>query len=283
MNPTRLVRARKVWLLLLLAALLGVLSLAACGTSSRGATPTATPDANAILQQAANADYTDVTFNLTLTTTASGQTINGTGSGAITKSPARAQLTLTIPITANGQTTQIKVETVADSATKTLYTHTTTNGIVGRWTKSSLSNGSSSGTSVDVNSLTSVAAYANAKVIGSETLDGVAVWHLQANPGTAPAATATAVATIATTKTATPTKTPTKTPTVSAASATKTAAAGATQTAIANATTVDIFIRKDNSRPVKISSHVAITGANTDVVLTFTQYNSGVTITLPKV
>ncbi len=282
MNSTRLVRARNVWLLLLLAAMLGVLSLAACGTSSRGATPTATPDANAILQQAAKVDYTDVTFDLTLSTTLLGQTVNGTGSGALTKSPERAQLTLTIPITANGQTTQIKVETIADSATKTTYTRTTTNGVVGRWTKTT-STSSSSGSNVDVTGLTSLNAYANVKLIGSETIDGVAVWHIQATPGAAPTTTATAAATAATTKTATPTKTPTRTPTVSAASATKTAVAGATQTAIANATTVDIYIRKDTSYPVKIAAHVALSSGNTDVVLTFTKFNSGVTITLPKV
>jgi len=281
MNPTRLVRARKVWLLLLLAALLGVLSLAACGTSSRGATPTATPDANAILQQASQATYTDVTFDLTITTTVLGQTVNETGSGAMTKNPPRAQETLTIPVTLNGKTTQTKIETITDSTTKTTYTRTTTNGVVGRWTKS-VTNSSD----FVASDLTSLDSYTNAKVIGSETLDSVAVWHLRASPGTAPAATATTAATTttpATTKTATPTKTPTKTPTVSAASATKTAVAGATQTAIANATTVDFYIRKDNSRPVKMASHVAITGANTDAVRTFTQYDSGVTITLPRV
>lgn len=280
MIPTRPARLRTSWLLLTAGLLvtLATFALAACGTSTQVATPTATPDASAILQQASQTNITDASFTLTLATTIGAQAINGTGAGAVTKTPARVQLSLTIPVTAGGTTTQITSETVTDAATHTVYSRTTLNGVVGKWTKSTSSANSSS--SVDVNGLTSLTSYQNAKVIGSETIDGVAVWHLQATPGTAPTATTTA------TTSATPTKTPkisSSAATKTAVAATKTAVAGATQTAITNATTVDIYIRKDNSYPVKIASHVAVTGANTDVTLTFTKINSGVTITLPNV
>jgi hypothetical protein len=284
MNSMRIARLRAIWLALL-AATLGALALVACGTT----TQVATPDANAILQQASQVNITDATFDLTFAGPISGRAVNGTGDGTFTKNPKRTQYSLTIPVTANGTTTQIKVETITDTATKTDYTQTTTNGVAGKWTKSP-----STSDSLNADDLTDFTTFSNAKVIGSETLNGVAVWHIQAKPGVAPTATATAHATTGATttattkagtptKTATPTKTPTKTPTISPASATKTAVVSATQTATANATTDDIYIRKDNSYPVKVAEHVAITGAATDTVFTFTKFNSGVTITLPKV
>jgi hypothetical protein len=85
-------------------------------------------------------------------------------------------------------------------------------------------------------------------VIGAETINGVAVWHIRADlPITA----------------ATPTSR-TATPTPTAPS------------------TTDIYIRQDNDYLVKTIVHTTGTTPS-DVTLTVTKYDSGVTITLPRV
>lgn len=250
--------------------LLALLAVAACGTATAQTNVTPSPSAAAILQQASAASFTDISFTLTRATTAQGQTVTSTGTGKATKSPQRTETSLTTPTTVNGKTVQVLVETISDTATKTVYTRKTTNGVAGKWIKSTLGSSSSS-SSVDVSALMSFDAYQNATLTGAETMDGVAIWHLQASPASAAAPASTAT-----------TQTPTaKTPTVSAASATKTAVASATQTAITSGSMVDIYIRKDNSQLVKVTSHVP-GSSGADVTLTVTHYNSGVTIDLPK-
>jgi hypothetical protein len=238
-----------------------MLVFAACG---QPAAPTTTlPSAATLLQQATKADYHDVTFTIAFTITTQGQTVTGTGSGEATKTPERMQAQLQFPITLRGKSMQFAFDTITDMTTNATYTKITgVPGVSTRWTKSSLTSGGAS--PIDVNSLTDYGTLQNAKTIGAETIDGVAVWNVQ---GTAPAATPTPAK-----ATATPTKTP---------KATATAAATASPTAAAEPTTVDVYLRQDNSYPVKATVQMAGSTPGT-VTLTFTKFNSGVSITLPK-
>lgn len=177
--------------LALTVALMGLLSLAACGADQQsGTTDSAgSSDAVAILQQASHAGYADVTFSLTFTSTASDQKLAGGGSGKLTKSPARAQVSLTLPVTVSGAIEQATVETITDTATSAVYSRTTIHGTTSKWTKASSNN---SGTAADVNALTSLTTYQNARLLGSETVNGVSAWHIQANPARKAGATTAA-------------------------------------------------------------------------------------------
>lgn len=244
--------------LVLASVLLSVLALGACNTPL-AAIPAATPTPNAatILQRAAKAKYQDVTFSFAFSTADEGQTITGTGTGAITKNPERMQMTMSFPLTLLGQTETLTLDLVTDVATHTTYSRVEgLAGIPSTWTKSDASDASAAGSvsPIDVTSFTDFTSYTNAKLVGSDTLDGVAVWHLQATP-----------------------------PAQGDASAQSTSITQSTATAgmpTAASLAVDIYIRKDNSYPMKLSAHV---GGSTpvDMTITFTKYNSGVTITLP--
>ena len=101
-------------------ALLAMLALAACGGSSGlGAkpTPTATPDAATILQKAKEVQYPDIEFTMTLSGTAVGTSVNGTGSGTVTTSPKRAKITLSF--TVSGQ--QLTIDGIIDEDSNTMY------------------------------------------------------------------------------------------------------------------------------------------------------------------
>ena len=144
MYSHQLARQRKS-ALAVAAGLLGVMALAACNTPLAGA-PTGgqTPNAAAVLQQAATANYQDVTFALNFSATASGETITGTGTRAVTKNPERAQITIAFPLTLLGQTENLTVDVITDAATNTTYTRI--GGIAGvpaTWTKSDTSAASS--------------------------------------------------------------------------------------------------------------------------------------------
>ncbi len=148
------------------------------------------------------------------------------------------------------------MDVITDAATNTTYTRI--GGIAGvpaTWTKSDTS-AATSVSPVDVSGVTDFTTDTNAKLVGAETLNGVAVWHIQATPPADSSAT-------------TPTTLPTQTPTTA-------------QTPATTSATVDIYIRQDNYYPLKLTMHE---GGDTPVDLTvnFTKFNSGVTITLPTV
>jgi hypothetical protein len=231
--------------------LLALLTLAGCGVPllSAGPTPTPTPppDPATLLRQASTADWRDVTFTISFNANELGQAVNGTGSGKATKSPQRVELHLTLPLTIEGTTSQIAIDEVVDSATSTAYSRIS--GIPGlpssgQWTKSPINAAISSGSPVDPTSITNFSGLQNAKLIGAGTLNGVAVWHIQA-----------------------------------------------TQTQAGTTATTDIYIRQDNHYPLKVTAHATVastpdatnTATTTDATILFTQYNSGVTITLPTV
>jgi hypothetical protein len=248
-------RPRRHWLALIagIVGLLALLALAGCGVPLIGAgptpTPTPPPDPATLLQQASTADWRDVTFTLAFNGTELGQTVNATGGGKATKNPQRVEVNLTLPFTLAGTTAQITIDEIVDFPTSTAYSRI--GGIPGvpnpgQWTKSPISAASSTGSPIDPTTITDFTKTQNAKLIGAETLNGVAVWHIQG---------------------------------------TETDAASGTSA------TTDIYIRQDNHYPLKVTVHSTTTstpgttaGAGTsDITILFTQYNSGVTITLPTV
>ncbi len=235
--------------LMAIVGLLAVLALAACGATGAQAKTTPTPNASDLLQQASKASYKDMTFTLAFTMTIQGQTVAGTGSGKATTTPSRFDELMSFPLTANGKTLHVTVEVIADMSANTGYVRYT--GIPGHttnWTKMSLPNLTAS-TGVDYSSLNSFDSFQHVTLIGADTINGVAVWHIQADlPMTA------------------------STPT-SKASATPTPATPAS---------ADLYVRQDNDYLVKMVEHM--TGATPGVMtLTVTQYDSGATITLPKI
>lgn len=251
-KPIAIARTRRRIILpsALIAFVLLAIGLVGCGAPNLGAKATATPDAATILQRAATATYKDATFTLTFSSAILGTTTNGTGSGALTKSPERAKITLSVPFTLEGTTSNVTFDIVVDKATDSTYTRITGLPSVGgislgsdQWTKTSTSAAAGS-SPVDVSSLIDVDKMKDAKLIGVETLDGVQVYHLRS---TGSSATATADATPTTAD-----------------------------------TTTDIYIRTDNYRVQKITAHTAGTTPS-DTTLAFTAYDTGVTIDLPQV
>jgi hypothetical protein len=163
-------------------ALFGMLALSACGVGGLGAsaTPTATPTAAMILQQAKQAKVTDATFTMTLNGTTSGTTFTGTGSGKLTTNPSRSDITFNL--TAAGL--QIAFEMITDDATNTTYTKYTSPAILAsdKWTKAASGAG---GSPVDTSSFTNYGDLANVTLVGKDTVNGEAVWHLKGSSSSA--------------------------------------------------------------------------------------------------
>jgi hypothetical protein len=252
-KPTTTARTRRRIILpsVLISFVLLTAALSGCGALNLGsAKPTATPDAATILQRAATASYKDATFSLAVSTAIAGTTTTSTGTGALTKSPERAKITLNIPFTLEGTTNSVTFDIIVDKATDSTYTRIPGLPSVGgvplgsdKWTKTTTSSDASD-SPVDVSSLIDVDKLKDAKLIGVETLDGANVYHLQSTGSTS-------------------TTTEGSTPTTSDS-------------------TTDIYVRTDNYRVQKISSHSTGDTA-ADVTLTFTAYDTGVAIDLPQV
>lgn len=171
--------SRRQWrwagLPLLLGALVA-LALTGCGiTSPIGAKPTATPNAQTILQRAQAVQINDLSFKMTLDSTFAGTAATGSGTGTVTKSPQRVQLSLTL----NSGSTSFTLQEIADVATSTAYTKISGLDLPGfsgdKWTKSSLGTMQSL---FDTSQLTDYSKIQNAKLAGAETLNGTTVWHL---------------------------------------------------------------------------------------------------------
>lgn len=168
-------RLRALWLLLAL--LLGALVIAGCGVSGAGgiggAAPTATPSASAILQKASAFKLTSGDIAMTFNGTSDGKTITGTFDDKMTQNPKRADITFTF--TSDGQ--QFQGETISDDATNVTYTKLTQPAILdtGKWIKSA---GSGTSSVIDPSTFTDFSSAKNAKLVGAETVNGIAVWHL---------------------------------------------------------------------------------------------------------
>ena len=169
-------RHTAAWLPVASLALFGMLALSACGVGGLGAsaTPTATPTAAMILQQAKQVKVTDATFTMTLNGTTSGTTFTGTGSGKLTTNPNRSDVTFNL--TAAG--VQIAFENITDAATNTTYTKYTSPAFLAsdKWKKSTSGAG---GSPIDTSSLTNYGDLTNVTLVGKDTVNGEAVWHLK--------------------------------------------------------------------------------------------------------
>lgn len=159
---------------LLPALLLGVLAVAGCGISGvGGSAPTAVPNATTILQKASDFKITSADLAMTMNGTADGKTISGTFEEKLTTNPKRSDVTYTF--TSDGQ--QFQGETISDDATNASYTKLTQPAILntGKWIKSS---GTGSAAIVDPSTFTDFKDVKNAKLVGTDNVNGVAVWHL---------------------------------------------------------------------------------------------------------
>lgn len=167
--------------------MMGVLALSACGIGGSGkASPTATPDAAQIVAKVKALQFKDATFTFTMNITTSGQTVNGTGSGKITKSPDRSDLQFSFPLTVAGSSFNVQGETITDgSTTYTKLSSTpdipgfTTNGM---WTKSDSGAGSTAGSIFGGGTSQFgdfIGSLSGGTLVGAETVDGVQVYHLK--------------------------------------------------------------------------------------------------------
>jgi hypothetical protein len=194
-------RRLAVWLLPAL--LIGVLGLAACSTSTSTQTqptPTPTLTAQQILQNAGAVDLKDYAFTFAGTETATGQTLNLNGSAQYTKSPLRLEMQVTLPYSG----AQLSASLIVDVSTSTVYIKFGQNSLgipANVWYKGSTSGtlGSFSSIASQLSSSISVNDIKNPTLVGSETINGVAVWHVRGTtstgatptPGTTPATSAT--------------------------------------------------------------------------------------------
>jgi hypothetical protein len=173
-----------MWLGSMLLAM-GTVGLAGCSGLSAvsTATPTATPSAATILANAVAVQETqikDVEFSVNMNLTSNGTAISGNLSGTETASPNRTDLVVT-NLTAAGA--QFSGEIITDTASNAVYLKFTSSSIpeipIGEWIKTS---GASSLNPLPINptQVSNLSQLTGATLKGSEVLDGIKVWHLQA-------------------------------------------------------------------------------------------------------
>ncbi len=200
--------------------------------------------ASEILSMAQSAQLKDATFTLSIvppsgtSTGSSGLPLSLSGAGTLTTTPARDDITFVITVSG----TEVNVEEIIDGTT--IYLKLPAQA---KWLKGGLSSAIGSPRVLDYARLNDV------KVIGPQTLNGAATYHLSANVAS------------------------TGTPVVGSSSA----------------ETEDLWIRADDHFPQRIIEHVAgsISTSNSSVPFTlsgsydfkvdFTAWNTGATIALP--
>jgi hypothetical protein len=167
----------------------GVMLLIGCtapGVAVSGAS--SPPSAQTILHKVQQAQFKDATFSLSFTGSFSGTSGTGTGTGKITKHPERSDISLTVPV--EGQ--PVTLEVITDVATSSEYSKITNSPIPGfgdQWIQSPLGSSSTSSSLVDTSQITSyLNGLTNVRLVGSETIDGTAEWHIK---GTTTQSTAT--------------------------------------------------------------------------------------------
>jgi hypothetical protein len=216
-------------------ALAGVLALAACGsptsntsgTSSSSGTSTAsgTSEAQAILTKTKQANLKDATFTVNQTITTTQGTVNSTGDGKMTTSPFSQDLTLSS--SAGGQHQQTEVIT----KNTTVYAKPAGQA---KWTEVS----GAAAAAMASPALNDIATLPGATLVGTETINGVTVYHLRG-----------------------------------------------TGTRSANGQTVpyheDLWVNKVNGEPVKVVYHATASQGTADTTVSFTAWNTGVTIEQP--
>lgn len=142
---------------------LSLFLLAACAAPGGAVGPTPTPDGATIAQRVQNADIKDATFDMSLSMSQQGQTIDATGKGTLTRNPGRFSFTGNASVA--GQ--QVALDIITDDATKTTYTRIPM--LSDKWSKSATTSSSEFG-NLDIK---------NAKLIGTETVNGTVCYHLQ--------------------------------------------------------------------------------------------------------
>lgn len=239
--------------------------MSGCALSPAKATPTGTPslDAKTVLQRVAQASFQDVTFTFA-DNWSQGQQAPITGDGAFTTSPRRWRMTEILRFQSSCHPTtgdQTTSERVIDEASNTTYMRVSGGSDPmnnckavggGAW---SASPGAAPNTSiVDVTGLARIApeSLATARNIADETRNGVGVYHLQISASTTHDTHGTPITTT---------------------------------------TTNDIFVRRHTAYVTEIITRVVTTfdvgPANlrntSTTMVTFTAYDTGVTIDLPHV
>jgi hypothetical protein len=165
---------------------MGALALAGCSitpmASRSTATTTATPTGATILEAAVHAQKTqtkDVEFSMNTDLTTSGTTISGQLTGTETSSPKRVDIVIT-NFTVAGL--QFAGEIITDAATSSIYVKFTSSNIAeipqGQWIKTRAGS-SSNPLPIDPVQFSDLSQLKGVTLKGSETLDGIAVWHLQ--------------------------------------------------------------------------------------------------------
>lgn len=251
--------------LMLIAAFAGVFAL----QRQHAKQPPSTSNAAAILAKAADAPLNDASFTMTakfggtMGATTTAFTMKGTGT--TTRVPFRMDVNLQIDLGIGSAT---NIEEIVDNSG--LYmkmpTFTGTQSASKPWFKLAL--GGASGLGIDGNNYLDFHKLTNGKLIGEEIINGQKTWHLRAafNNTNAPFSPSEA--------------------------ATATAVAG--KAGIANfAVTEDVWIIEANSFPAQLTIHEGVntvakqanSAAPADVAvdetMTFTAWNSGITIALP--
>lgn len=234
--------------------LVGSLAFAACGPStpatapkpSPSATATQLPQVLAILDRVESANMRDAHVNINASANTQNGNVSTMSTGAMTFNPFQADLMTTgtylaQPLNAeevvSGDTLWVKS---ADSSTWHAYS-------LDQLTASS---------AIDPSSFSpaQLVALANARLVGTETNNGVQVYHLQASG----------------------------TKTIS-----QLTGAGALLGSLGSDTnqpvtyTADLYVRTDNYLPVEFQAHATATGTTADVTAIFSAWNMGVTITPP--
>jgi hypothetical protein len=182
--------------------------------------------------------------------------------GEETLHPRRNQMDMTITIDGMnipGAATNLSDTVIVDYASQTLYMKMSGSplGSSGQWYKMSLA--ALSGLGGDTSLYMDYSKLKDAKLIGSETINGVAVWHLRAKE-----------------------QVNSMLPSSSGVSA----GSGGGQAVDVNATS-DYYFRQDNYRPVKVviaatETSAAFSAATVKGEMDFTAFNTGVSIALPK-
>jgi hypothetical protein len=148
------------------------------------AKPTATPTAQQILAHAKSAKLTDETFTLTMQTPEQATpqptpsitgSINATATGKATSNPERVAMSMSMTVAG----TTIAFDEVFDGPTKSTYIKITAPASLATntWQKNPVGSDLFSASSMQL--LPSYDKVTNPKLVGSEQLNGVSVWHVQ--------------------------------------------------------------------------------------------------------
>ncbi len=183
---------RVVWLLAVLVT--GVLGLAGCATGTTSQVRSSVAPKPTVQQILAAVMINDAAFTFSGLETTGEQTINFSGSARLTNTPARMEMQLTEPYSG----APLTVKFIVDSATSTIYIEFLTSlpGLsTSVWYSGPYSGylGTIAEAGTQIASCTSFADLASAKLVGSDTVNGIAVWHVHGKDTCGTASTSSTV------------------------------------------------------------------------------------------